>query len=61
MQKDKSTNIISFSDLIWLLNAILKNWYLFLILITLFTVLGLIYNHKQTQHDILNFNKSEKN
>ena len=47
MVDNKSNNIVTSSDLIWLLNAILKNWYLFLILIPLFTVLGLIYNHKQ--------------
>ena len=49
MVDNKSNNIVTSSDLIWLLNAILKNWYLFLILIPLFTVLGLIYNHKQLQ------------
>ena len=49
MVNNKSNNIINSSDLIWLLNAILKNWYLFLILIPLFTVLGLVYNHKQLQ------------
>ena len=49
MVNNKSNNIINSSDLIWLLNAILKNWYLFLIFIPLFTVLGLVYNHKQLQ------------
>ena len=49
MVDNKSNNIVTSSDLIWLLNAILKNWYLFLIVIPIFTVLGLIYNHKQLQ------------
>ena len=47
MQQNKNTNIISYSDVIWLINAILKNWYLYLILIPVFLVLGYIYNYKQ--------------
>ena len=43
----KSGNIVSASDFIWLLNAILKNWYIFVFIIPLFISLGLLYNHKQ--------------
>ena len=49
MDNQKSNNIISSNDLIWLLNAILKNWYLFLVIVPIFTLFGLIYNHKQVQ------------
>ena len=49
MDNQKSNNIISSNDLIWLLNAILKNWYLFLVFIPIFTLFGLVYNHKQVQ------------
>ena len=36
MDNQKSNNIISSNDLIWLLNAILKNWYLFLVIVPIF-------------------------
>ena len=49
MDSNKSANIISQNDLFWLLNAILKNWYIFLIFIPFFTFLGLLYNHKQKE------------
>ena len=49
MDKNKSTSIISQNDFAWLLNAILKNWYIFLILVPLFILLGVIYNHKQKE------------
>ena len=49
MDNQKSNNIISSNDLIWLLNAILKNWYLFLVIVPIFTLFGLVYNHKQVQ------------
>ena len=40
-------NIISSKDLIWLLNAFLKYWYLYLILISVFSCVGFFYNYKQ--------------
>ncbi len=43
----KKINIISYKDLSWLLNCILKNWYFFVIIIPIFTVCGFLYNHKQ--------------
>ena len=46
MESRKSANIISQNDLVWLLNTVLKNWYIFLIFIPFFTFLGLVYNHK---------------
>ena len=49
MENKKSVSIISHNDFIWLLNAILKNWYVFLILVPFFTFLGLLYNHKQIE------------
>ena len=49
MDNQKSNNIISSNDLIWLLNAILKNWSLFLVIVPIFTLFGLVYNHKQVQ------------
>ena len=49
MDNQKSNNIISSNDLIWLLNAILKNWYLFLVIVPIFSLFGLIYNHKQVK------------
>ena len=45
----KSSNIISPNDFIWLLNAVLKNWYLFVIIIPLAVLAGLLYNHKQVE------------
>ena len=43
----KSGNIISANDFIWLLNTIVKKWYLFVIIVPIFAVLGVLYNHKQ--------------
>ena len=40
-------NIISSKDLIWFLNAFLKYWYLYLILISVFSCVGFFYNYKQ--------------
>ena len=42
-----STNIISSNDLKWLLNAILKNWLVFLIVLSISAILGWLYNYKQ--------------
>ena len=44
---NSENNIISSKDLIWLLNAFLKHWYLYLILISVFTFVGFFYNYKQ--------------
>ena len=49
MENKKSVSIISQNDFIWLLNAILKNWYVFLFLLPFFTFLGLLYNYKQKE------------
>ena len=50
MGNNNSSNIINQNDFIWLLNAILKNWYLYLLLIPTAVLLGLIYNHKQKEY-----------
>ena len=47
MNNKKSINIVSQSDFIWLLNSVLKNWFIFLIVVPLFTIFGFLYNHKQ--------------
>ena len=43
----KTSNIISANDLNWLLSAVIKRWYLFLIIIPIFGLFGAIYNHQQ--------------
>ncbi|MDG1440370.1 MAG: hypothetical protein P8Q16_06385, partial [Flavobacteriales bacterium] len=50
MENKKTSNILSQNDFIWLLNAVLKNWYLFVLIIPLAALLGYIYNHKQKEY-----------
>ena len=49
MGNKKSSNILNQNDFIWLLNTVLKNWYLFILIIPIAALLGLIYNHKQKE------------
>jgi hypothetical protein len=50
LENKKTSNILSQNDFIWLLNAVLKNWYLFVLIIPLAALLGYIYNHKQKEY-----------
>ena len=47
MKTNKTDSILSINDLKWVFSAILKYWYLFIILIVLASVFGTLYNHKQ--------------
>ena len=47
MQDKYNTKIINKNDLMWVVNAVLKNWFIFIIIVPLFILFGLIYNHKK--------------
>jgi capsular polysaccharide biosynthesis protein len=49
MKKTLNNNLVSSSDLIWLVNCILKYWYLYIIIIPIFSIIGILYNHKQVR------------
>ena len=50
LENKKESNILNQNDFIWLLNSILKNWFLFVLIIPLSGFLGFIYNHKQKEY-----------
>ena len=47
MEKNNNSKIISSNDYVWILNTLLKNWYVFLILTFSFFIFGYIFNHKK--------------
>ena len=47
MKPNKTDSILSFNDLKWVFSAIVRYWYLFVIFITISSVFGTLYNHKQ--------------
>ena len=50
LKNNTTSNILNQNDFIWLLNSILKNWYLFILIIPLAALLGLIYNHNHKEY-----------
>ena len=47
MENTNNNKIISLDDLKWFLNSIIKNWFVFLVLISTFSFIGVLYNFKQ--------------
>ena len=47
MDSKKNINILNSSDFLWLINTIIKNWYLFVFFVSVSIVFAFLYNHKQ--------------